>query len=101
MWVQVQAYHFVSWPGRSSFGTDSMACRPPRWQADGQRGEALAEVELLRQIEPVEGQWSTIYTDSAYFVRGAALPSQALLAGANGKIWLSWGQQARRHGGGV
>ena len=56
---------------------------------------------MLRQIEPVEGQWSTIYTDSAYFVRGAALPSHALLARANGDIWLSRGQQVRRHGGRV
>ena len=52
----------------------------------------------MRQIAPVEDLWTSIFTDSAYFVRGAALPSQALLGGANGDISFNWAEQVRRHG---
>ena len=65
------------------------------------RGELCALIQVLRCIKPDEGAWTTIYTDSAYCVRGADLPKGALLSGINGDLWAEWDAEHNRHGGRV
>ena len=79
---------------------------PPRWlmgQVGGKqtvnRAELQAVIELLQQIRPTDRGWTTVYSDSAYVVRGASLPRGALLIGGNGDLWLEWAKQHRRHRG--
>ena len=82
-----------------------LAATPQRWLAGPlsgrqtvNRGETAAGVALLVKISPAPGQWTTVVTDSAYFLRGSRLPRTALLAGPNGDIWLEWHAEVERHG---
>ena len=56
-----------------------------------------AGIAVLATVLPVTAAWTTVVTDSGYFVRGAAQPAQALLAVPNCDLWEEWHRLVAMH----